>query len=116
MRLDDHAIQEKRTLTTRYAGDTETLRRKYKCGVYFVHASTHGQNKRHGFLEEFVEREELVIDSLLSREMAPENVAGIAGQVIRTCNSRNIRVSSLSQPSVPQAERVVNLFLLYGWM
>ena len=52
-----------KTFTTRYARDTETpsyLRQgygdqkiKYKCGVYFVHAGTRDQNKRHGFLEEY---------------------------------------------------------------
>jgi hypothetical protein len=33
------------------ARDTESPRRKRKCGVYFDPASTRDQNKRHGFLE-----------------------------------------------------------------
>jgi len=32
--------------------------REYKCGVYFAPGSTQGQNKRHGFLKEYVEGEE----------------------------------------------------------
>ena len=37
---------------------TQSSRRRKKCGVYFVHAGTRVQNKRHGFLEEYVEGEE----------------------------------------------------------
>jgi len=40
------------------ARDTETPRNQRECGVYFVHVVTRAQNKRHGFLEEFVEKEE----------------------------------------------------------
>ena len=29
-----------------------------KCGVYFAHVGTHGHNKRHGFLEEYLKKEE----------------------------------------------------------
>ena len=35
-----------------------TKAEEYKCGVYFVQGSTHGQNKRHGILKEYGEREE----------------------------------------------------------
>jgi hypothetical protein len=42
-----------------YHGGTESPRRKCKCGVYFVHAGTRDQNKRHGFLKEYFEMEEL---------------------------------------------------------
>ena len=38
--------------------DTETQRRKCKCGVYFVPAGTRDQNKRHGFSKEYIEKEE----------------------------------------------------------
>ncbi len=75
-----------KTLTTRYARDTETpscLRhgygdhgRKYKCGVYFGHAGTRDQNKRHGFLKEYAEGEELIIPPL-SPGIAPRNRCGI---------------------------------------
>jgi hypothetical protein len=68
-----------KTLTTRFARDTETQschERKYKCGVYFVHAGTRDQNKRHGFLKEYVEGEELIIPPL-SPGMAPRNRCGI---------------------------------------
>jgi hypothetical protein len=76
-----------KTLTTRFARDTETQschERKYKCGVYFVHAGTRDQNKRHGFLKEYVEGEELIIPPLACPElcrrapgMAPRNRCGI---------------------------------------
>jgi hypothetical protein len=72
-----------------YHGDTEApslLRqgyegreRKYKCGVYFVHAGTRDQNKRHGFLKEYVEGDELSILPRLSHGMALRNRRGIFG-------------------------------------
>jgi hypothetical protein len=75
-----------KTLTTRYARDTETPSHlhqgcgdhegKCKCGVYFVHAGTRDQNKRHGILKEYAEGEELIIPPP-SLGIAPGNRCGI---------------------------------------
>jgi len=62
-----------------------TALKEFKCGVYFAHVGTHGQNKRHGFLKEYIEGpsaklragEELSIIPPLSHGIAPRNRGGI---------------------------------------
>jgi hypothetical protein len=119
-----------KTLTTRFARDTETQschERKYKCGVYFVHAGTRDQNKRHGFLKEYVEgplrrfdkltagkaqgREESMQSLLFLWVWLQGTVAGFLILVLRNYKSRNI--SSPLCVSVPLAKRVVNLYTLH---
>ncbi len=84
----------------------ETQRhREFKCGVYFAHVGTHGQNIRHGFLKEYVEGEELSIIPPLSRGIAPRNRGGIFNSgtpelqmpphsLLAFCPSLCLRVSS----------------------
>ena len=69
------SIRRKRRFTTRSAGGTEARRRpvftkategkKGKCGVNFAPMSTCGQNSRHGSPKEYMEREEVFIETTL---------------------------------------------------
>jgi len=101
--------------------------REIKCGVYFVQGSTPGQNKRHGFLEEYKEKEEL---EQQTRTLLPldssfkKGFTIFAETVLRFRKNRetfSYPAPSLSKglyllcDSVPLAKRVVSLMIWGLW-
>jgi hypothetical protein len=90
---------------------------EFKCGVYSAHGSTHGQNKRHGFLKEFIEgpstgsgHEKSRYTPPLSLELLQKGLREF--QVRYSGPAIPATFSFLLGVSVPQAKRVVNLYAL----
>jgi hypothetical protein len=79
--------------------------REFKCGVYFVPASTRDQNKRHGFSKEYMEGEEESKPLLFLLKLLQEGLRGFWLGYSRTkypqhwlsllLSSLSLRVSSL---------------------
>jgi hypothetical protein len=70
--------------------------REFKCGVYFVPASTRDQNKRHGFSKEYMEGEEESKPLLFLLKLLQEGLRGFWLGYSRTQHWLSLLLSSLS--------------------
>lgn len=73
--------------------------REFKCGVHFAYGGTHSQNERHGFLETFKEKEEMMQHSnplLCLWTPLQETWREFWARYFRVRNSRHIVLLALS--------------------